>query len=340
MDKRNSENFIMLPTVDFCFKELMQNPKVRQGFIAAIMGKDPKTIRKTTLIPNATKKESKDAKLGILDVMVEMEDGSKVNMEMQVAYFGWWSSRVLFYVSKTYSGQIREGEDYDVLKKCIHVSILDFIHFPQDKKCYRKIAFCDVETGEQYTDLMELHILELKKLPPGDQNEEGVIRWMRFFVGKNRKEFEDMAKTDEYIEEAYDELKKLSMDEQKRMEYEARQKAIRDYNSQMKSAREYGLKLGREEGIEQGREQGIKQGMEQGREQGINQGIKQGIKQGIEQGIQQGIQQGKAQGERSALQKLIRKKKKKGMSLAMIAELLEMDPKEVAELDKEAPEEE
>lgn len=234
MDKRNSENFIMLPTVDFCFKELMQNPKVRQGFIAAIMGKDPKTIRKTTLIPNATKKESKDAKLGILDVMVEMEDGSKVNME--------------------------------------------------------------------------LHILELKKLPPGDQNEEGVIRWMRFFVGKNRKEFEDMAKTDEYIEEAYDELKKLSMDEQKRMEYEARQKAIRDYNSQMKSAREYGLKLGREEGIEQGREQGIKQG--------------------------------KAQGERSALQKLIRKKKKKGMSLAMIAELLEMDPKEVVELDKEAPEEE
>ena len=158
MDKRNSENFIMLPTVDFCFKELMQNPKVRQGFIAAIMGKDPKAIRKTTLIPNSTKKESKDAKLGILDVMVEMEDGSKINMEMQVAYFGYWSSRVLFYVSKTYSGQIKEGEDYDVLKKCIHVSVLDFIHFPQDKKCYRKIAFCDVETGEQYTDLMELHI--------------------------------------------------------------------------------------------------------------------------------------------------------------------------------------
>ena len=117
-----------------------------------------------------------------------------------------------------------------------------------------------------------------------------------------------MAKTDEYIEEAYDELKKLSMDEQKRMEYEARQKAIRDYNSQMKSAKEYGLKLGRAEGIEQG----------------------------IEQGIERGIERGK----RSVLQKLIRKKKERGMSLAMIAELLEMDPKEVLELDKEAQEEE
>ena len=73
MDKRNSENFIMLPTVDFCFKELMQNPKVRQGFIAAIMGKDPKTIRKTTLIPNATKKESKD------DRRISMFDSARRN---------------------------------------------------------------------------------------------------------------------------------------------------------------------------------------------------------------------------------------------------------------------
>ena len=187
MDERNRENFILLPTVDFCFKELMRNPKVRQGFIAAIMGKDPKAIRKTTLIPNATKKESKDAKLGILDVMVEMEDGSKVNMEMQVAYFGWWSSRVLFYVSKTYSGQIKEGEDYDALKKCIHVSILDFIHFPQDKKCYRKIAFCDVETGEQYTDLMELHILELKKLPPGIRMKRESSAGCAFSAGRTER---------------------------------------------------------------------------------------------------------------------------------------------------------
>lgn len=33
MNERNHENSIMLPTVDFCFKELMKNPKVRKGFI-------------------------------------------------------------------------------------------------------------------------------------------------------------------------------------------------------------------------------------------------------------------------------------------------------------------
>ena len=61
-------------------------------------------------------------------------------------------------------GAVRWGDDYDKLQKCIHVSILDFIHFPQDRRCYRKITLCDVESGEQYTDLMELHVLELEDL--------------------------------------------------------------------------------------------------------------------------------------------------------------------------------
>ncbi len=184
--KQNDDNFIMLPMVDFCFKELMRNPKVRKGFIAAVLGKKPEEIRNTNLIPTELRKESEDDKLGILD----------------------------------------------------------FIHFSQDKKCFRKLAFCDVETGEQYTDLMEMYVLELKKLPPEDLNEKGIIRWMRFLGGKNREEFEDMAKKDEYIEEAYNELKKLSHDEQMRMEYELRQKAIRDHNMMMKTARKEGYEMG------------------------------------------------------------------------------------------------
>ena len=54
-----------------------------------------------------------------------------------------------------------------------------------------------------------------------------------------------MAKRDEYIEEAYDELKKLSADEKKRLEYEARERAVLDYNTQMKSARMEGEQHGR-----------------------------------------------------------------------------------------------
>ena len=65
-----------------------------------------------------------------------------------------------------------------------------------------------------------------------------------------------MAKTNEYLDEAYQELVTLSADERKRLEYEAREKALRDYNSQMKSARDYGLKRGLAEGLERGIKQG------------------------------------------------------------------------------------
>ena len=64
-----------------------------------------------------------------------------------------------------------------------------------------------------------------------------------------------MAEKDEYIGEAYEALKNMSEDEIKRMEYEARQKAIRDYNSYMHSAERRGLK----NGIKLGREELLKQ---------------------------------------------------------------------------------
>lgn len=66
-----------------------------------------------------------------------------------------------------------------------------------------------------------------------------------------------MAEKDKYIEEAYDTLKKLSADEEKRLEYEARQKVIRDHNSFMKSAEKRGLQQGIEKGIQKGIQQGI-----------------------------------------------------------------------------------
>ncbi len=55
----------------------------------------------------------------------------------------------------------------------------------------------------------------------------------------------------------------MSEDEIKRMEYEARQKAIRDYNSYMHSAErcgiKNGIKIGKDEGIKLGREELLKQ---------------------------------------------------------------------------------
>ena len=145
-------------------------------------------------------------------------------------------------------------------------------------------------------------MLELQKLPPEDLNEKGIIRWMRFLGGKNREEFEDMAKKDEYIEEAYNELKKLSHDEQMRMEYELRQKAIRDHNMMMKTARKHGYESGYEVGEKRGLEIGEKKG--------------------------------EKRGERLALKKIIDKLTGDGRTIEETAELLGLEPEMVEEISK------
>lgn len=244
------DSFIMLPTVDFCFKELMHNETVRQGIIAAILNIPPDEIEETKLLPTILRKESADDKYGILDILVRLKNGTQMDFEMQVIYYDYWANRTIYYLSKMYSAQIKEGDNYNKLQKCIQVSILDHVLISDDTECYRRICFCDTNTGKVYSDKMEIHILELPKLPPEQQNDSDLMQWMRFLSGKNREDLKHMAEKNSNLKEAYNELDKLSADEQKRLEYEARQKAIRDKNILLITGENRGLEKGERIGLE------------------------------------------------------------------------------------------
>ena len=61
--------------------------------------------------------------------------------------------------------------------------------------------------------------------------------------------YKKMAQKDVYIGEAYELLKNLSADEKKRLEYEYREKCIRDHSAAMQSAAQHGF----EEGVQKGK---------------------------------------------------------------------------------------
>lgn len=271
--QKDQEEFIMKPYVDWCFKELMRNPKTRQGFIAVLLKIPPEEIGETILIKNELSKQFEEEKLGILDVHVCLQNGVQLDMEMQVVYMKHWDQRQMYYLSKMFVDQLHKGEGYDQLQKCVQVGILNFTYFKEDHVCYRSFHFRQDDTNELYSDKMELQVLELTKIPKGYQAPDGIISWMKFFRGSNKKEMEKLAKENPYLEEAYEDLLKMSQDEDKRREYEARERAIRDYQY-----------------FQQAAERALKEGHEKGREQGFQQGIQQGIQQGVQQGIQQGIQ--------------------------------------------------
>lgn len=235
MKESITQEFIMKPKVDFCFKELMENSEVRKGFISAVLGIMPEEIEETTLLPTHLRKPGKDDKLGILDVRILLNGNIQLNMEIQVAPFELWAERSLFYLGRMYVEQIKAGEDYDVLKKCIHIGILDFMMFEEDTEFYSRFHIWEDTRRRKYTDKLELHIMELPKLARYEYPETDLIKWARFINAERKEELEMMAKTNEYLGKAYETLTNISADEKKRLEYEAREKAIRDYNHQMKS---------------------------------------------------------------------------------------------------------
>lgn len=60
-----------------------------------------------------------------------------------------------------------------------------------------------------------------------------------------------LAQKNQYIESAYERLQVISQDREKRLEYEAREKAILDHNQMMLEAEERGEERGRERAEEQ-----------------------------------------------------------------------------------------
>lgn len=60
--KKNA-NFLMSPTVDYCFKELLAYPEIRKGFVAAVLNKAPEEIKETILMPTKGCIFSEPAKL-------------------------------------------------------------------------------------------------------------------------------------------------------------------------------------------------------------------------------------------------------------------------------------
>jgi hypothetical protein len=72
-----------------------------------------------------------------------------------------------------------------------------------------------------------------------------------------KEDFRRMAKESIFLEEAYETLQRLSADDIKRLEYEAREKALRDHNSFVGSARRQGEKIGEKRGEKRGEKNGI-----------------------------------------------------------------------------------
>lgn len=255
------DHFIMKPKIDFAFKEIMEDENARTGFLSAVLHLDPSSIKQTRILNPYLRKFHEGDKLGILDVRVLMGDGTQVDTEIQLSKLKVWADRALFYLAKMYTGQAGKGQKYNVLKKCVSISILDFILFEKEAGFYSCFHILEDTRHFAYTDKMEFHVIELPKLPEGLQDASSRIElWAKFINAENKEEFDMIAEKDPFIKSAYHQLQAISRDKQKRLEYEAREKAILDHNQFLFEAEQRGQKQGIEIGEKRGIEIGEKRG--------------------------------------------------------------------------------
>ena len=237
--------FLMKPKVDFAFKQVMRNENARLGFLSAMLRMPPEDIRETRLLDTHLNKLHKDDKLGILDVRVCLNNDAEIDIEIQLAPFPAWTKRSLFYLSKMYASQLKEGEEYHRMKKCISISILDFALFSGQEEFYSRFHLWEDTRRLLYSDQIELHVLELPKLP--EELKEGasdMLLWAKFINAEKKEELDMLSEKNPYIKEACETLQEVSQDRAMQLEYLAREKAIRDHDYLMAESRWQGIKIG------------------------------------------------------------------------------------------------
>jgi len=244
------------PKNDFVFKRIFgseENKDVLLAFLNRTF-EDAGRPRLTeiVLLNPYTDKDAPDDKQSILDICARADDGTLVNVEIQLFNRYDIEKRTLFYWAKLYTSQLAEGEQYRKLRRTVAINILNFAFLP-NAQVHNVFHLKEDRTGIGLTDDLELHFMELPKLREEEVPVEGgLTSWLLFLKGIEREQWEVLAMQEPALKKAMTTLEILSQSEEARWRYEARQKFLRDQASMLEGAREEGRAEGLQQGLQKG----------------------------------------------------------------------------------------
>lgn len=222
-------------------------------------------------------------KLSKLDVKGVLDSGELIDIEVQVCPYDAMSERSLYYWARMYSEELSESEQYEALKPAIVLNILNYNHIKDEENWHNVYRLLNTNSHKMLTDHLEIHYVELPKLKLSDvRSMKSGEKWAAYLSGKcSKEEMYMLAVTDPNIIKALEAEKYFIGSNEYREYYEEREKAIRDYNSFLSSAKREGLNAGMTIGMEHGLKQGMAKGLERGVEQGKEQMVRSLNKEGV-----------------------------------------------------------
>lgn len=256
------------PKMDFIFKKIFGSENDKSILIsflnAALKTENP--IVDVELRNIEITKEAIEDKNSRLDVKAVTDGGMIVNVEIQLSNQYNMTKRTLYYWSKLYSDQMKEGDNYSDLNKTVCINILNFIQFKNSENYHTVFKVREKEAGFVLDDIFEIHFLELPKLKSYNAGDP-LTGWGMFLKEPSSDMVEDAEEAIHEIKNAKKKLYIISADEDERERYRMREKGRLDAQSALAEAARRGLEQGIEKGIEQGIEKGIEQGIERGKKE-------------------------------------------------------------------------
>lgn len=249
------------PLNDYLFKFIFgreERKRITLSFLNAVLGlTEENELRDITFIDREIDPQFEEDKLSRLDLFGIADDGSHINIEVQLVNLRNMEKRTLYYWAKMYQS-LHRGEDYEQLNRAITINLLNFSLLPQ-KQAHTMYGLYDLPSGHRLTEDIEIHFLEIPNFEVKSVREmKRLDRWLAYFSNKlNETETEALAMSEAAIQEAMKAEHVFMQDDIERWQYEQREKAIRDYISGMRSSQREGMKRGMEEGLKQGLKQGI-----------------------------------------------------------------------------------
>ena len=122
---------LLVPTLDIVFKMMLSAPACESALTALLTAilRPSQAIKVARVLNPEVPRRSVDDKGTILDILAEMADGSRINIEMQASNTGVIQPRALYYWARTHADQLRRGQDYGELRATVAIFLLDFAEF-------------------------------------------------------------------------------------------------------------------------------------------------------------------------------------------------------------------
>lgn len=252
------------PKLDVVFQALfgeVGNESITKGFLETILERkiDSIDLSRNPIL----RREFKDEKLGVLDIIAKLDENEICNIELQIVDKKNIIERILYYWSRLYSRQIKSGEDYKILQKAIVILITDFkIENLEELDYHSRWKIMEDKQGKKIilTQKLEIDIIELPKIIGKEKEQDNLLDWLYFLENPKSERVTEKMKENENLKEAVKKLDNLSEDEKMQRIADLRQKAIMDEKAIYEKGLEIGIEKGMKEGIQRGIEKGIMEG--------------------------------------------------------------------------------